>query len=352
MTRRMSRPATPDTARPARLLFDPLEPRILLNADVLAVQLATLPNQTASHDLLLQAVQASTEIGGSAQSVQRIEVLDQSDGGAVLAIGDLSSISDVAIGGNAGKDSLTVDLSTFGTTTLPPIAFTGGSGQNSVAIEGQAQPLTWQVDGVGNGTVGVTDGGAPLLSFSNVGAIGGGGGDVLDGPQPNTSWTVTGPGSGTVGAMAFAGMGHLVGAADNQDTFAISGTGQIAGGIDGGAGGYDSVVLNTTPSQSVALATVDSSSGSVSIDGRVTAYTGMEPVTVGASANLTVSLAASGANATPVERRHTVGRQDRAERARGRRDPDLRRAVGHSHSHTRRHGRHACRGCAGHRLRG
>ena len=78
------------------VVFDALEPRILLNAEVLAVQLATLPNQMANHDLLIQAVEQTQEVSGQTQTVQRVEVLDQSDNGAVLAIGDLSSISSVA----------------------------------------------------------------------------------------------------------------------------------------------------------------------------------------------------------------------------------------------------------------
>jgi hypothetical protein len=38
-------------AAAARLILDPLEPRVLLNADTLAVQIASLPNEAAAHDV-------------------------------------------------------------------------------------------------------------------------------------------------------------------------------------------------------------------------------------------------------------------------------------------------------------
>ena len=286
------------TAMADTLVFDPLEPRILLNAEVLAVQLATLPNQIANHDLLIQAVNQAEDVGGQIQTVQRVEVLDQSDKGAVLAIGDMSTISSVAITGNAGNDSVTLNLDSFGTHTVPTLSFTGGTGQNALVIDhSAATPLTWTVDGNGGGSV--TAGTAKLASFQGVQSITGSGADVLAGPSANTNWAVTGPGSGTVSAMAFAGFSHLQGAADNDDTFTISGDGEISGGIDGGAGGFDTVVVDATAQSTLDLSATNSSSGSISVDGQTTDYTGMEPITVsGTAQKVTLDLTAANTQAT------------------------------------------------------
>ena len=291
--------ASSDPQNPvAAIVFDALEPRILLNAEVLAVQLATLPNQMANHDLLIQAVEQTQNVAGQTQTVQRVEVLDQSDNGAVLALGDLSSVKAVAISGNAGNDTVTLDLNSFGANTVPKLSFSGGTGQNSLVIDhASAVPLTWQVDGAGGGNVSAN--GTSVATFAGVQSITGSGADTLDGPSANTAWTVTGPGSGTVAATAFAGFSFLQGAANNDDTFTISGDGQISGGIDGGAGGYDSVVLDATAQSNVALTAATSSSGTVSLDGVSTAYSGMEPVTVnGTVSTLTLSLTADNTTAT------------------------------------------------------
>ena len=130
-------------------------------------------------------------------------------------------------------------------------------------------------------------------------SITGSGADTLDGPSANTAWTVTGPGSGTVSATAFAGFSFLQGAANNDDTFTISGDGQIAGGIDGGAGGYDTVVLAATSQSDVVLSASTASSGSVSLNGVTTDYSGMEPVTItGTAKTLTLELTADDTTAT------------------------------------------------------
>ena len=293
----------------AALVFDALEPRILLNAEVLAVQLASLPNQMANHDLLIQAVSQTEQVGGQTQTVQRVEVLDQSDKGAVLAIGDLSTINSVAITGNAGNDTVTLDLNSFAASTVPQLSFTGGTGHNALVVDHTAAtPLTWAVDGTGGGTVSEASGTAPVVSFQGVQSITGSGADVLAGPSANTAWSVTGQGSGTVvtgqgsgtvAAMAFAGFSHLQGAANNDDTFSISGDGQISGGIDGGAGGYDTVVVDATPHSTLDLSASNSSSGSVGLDGQTTDYTGMEPITVsGTAQSVTLTLTADNTAAT------------------------------------------------------
>ena len=95
---------SPKAARPnaaagyERLIFDPLEPRLLLNADVLSVNLA---QQAAAapvdHSLIVQMVQATEQVNNQAVTVQRVQVVDQANNNAILAFGDLNEISAISI---------------------------------------------------------------------------------------------------------------------------------------------------------------------------------------------------------------------------------------------------------------
>ncbi len=77
-----------------RLVFDPLEPRLLLNADVLTVNLAQQGAAApVDHSLIVQMVQATEQVNNQAVTVQRVQVVDQSDNNAILAFGDLNEIS-------------------------------------------------------------------------------------------------------------------------------------------------------------------------------------------------------------------------------------------------------------------
>ena len=191
-----------DSVEPARLLLDALEPRILLNADTLVVQLAATPADTQDHDVLVRMVDQTVQVGAHSQVIQRIQVIDAAHGGAVLAFGDLSSISAISIQGGAGNDTVTVDADSFGQNTIPTLNIDGGGGINSLVIDHSSQPLNWQIDGQGDGSVntpGASGSPAPWLNFSNVQSLTGGAGfDTLSGPATNTTWQVTGTNSGTV----------------------------------------------------------------------------------------------------------------------------------------------------------
>src|SRR5262249_27620263 len=85
----------------ASLLFDPLEPRLLLSADVLSVNLAQTAAVHQDHNLVVQMVTEAVQTGDTSQNVQRVEVVDQAHNNAVLAVGDLSVIKSVNIVGDA-----------------------------------------------------------------------------------------------------------------------------------------------------------------------------------------------------------------------------------------------------------
>ncbi|HEY6961294.1 MAG TPA: hypothetical protein VI408_05320, partial [Gaiellaceae bacterium] len=168
-----------------------------------------------------------------------------------------------------GGTSLTIDLS-GGPLGGLPISFDGGA----ISVTGGAG-ASWTYDG-GAGTI---TGNGLAVSFTHVTSLNAGSGtDTLHGPAADSTWNVTGSGSGTVGGASFSGFESLVGAANNQDKFVIGPNGSLAGGVDGGPGGFDTLVLAGGSYKNVTYRTVDKSSGSVMRDGNAIAYTGLEPV--------------------------------------------------------------------------
>ena len=71
---------------------------------------------------------------------------------------------------------------------------------------------------------------------------GGSGNDTVYGSPAETTWMITGVGAGYAGNLSFSEVENLVGAAGNRDTFVFEGGGSLAGTVEGGAGGYDTVI--------------------------------------------------------------------------------------------------------------
>ena len=109
---------------------------------------------------------------------------------------------------------------------------------------------------------------------------GGAGRDTIRGPPANTIWNIDGVGSGNVAGVAFAEIEDVAGAADNEDTFVLEAQGSISGTVDGGAGGYDTLIVRSSAASSIASTSVDGNSGTVVVDGRTIVYTGLEPVLI------------------------------------------------------------------------
>ncbi|MGB7962693.1 MAG: hypothetical protein WCF12_07000, partial [Propionicimonas sp.] len=134
--------------------------------------------------------------------------------------------------------------------------------------------------------------------------IGGAGFDTLLGPAEDVIWSITGDGAGKVAGIEFEGFEDLVGSADNEDTFDFSADGRVAGVVDGGAGGFDSMLVDGT-GRSVSAVSFDPHSGVVTVDGVAYRYLGLEPVGIqGAATTLTIS-GTSGAD-TMVLTRHAT----------------------------------------------
>ncbi len=153
-------------------------------------------------------------------------------------------------GANAGTLNTTTVFSGItnlmggsGTDTLTGVA--GGSnwnitGANAVSVSGMnGTSMEALVGGAGNDTFTLASG---VVSFN--GSITGGGGiDTLAATDGSNAWQITGANAGTLNATTvFSGISNLTGGSGN-DTFTLSGTGNISGLIIGG-GGIDTLVGN------------------------------------------------------------------------------------------------------------
>jgi hypothetical protein len=228
-----------ELAERVQLVFDPLEPRFLLNAD-LNVNLATDGPQV-DHEIIVRLVEEVQAVdGGSPLVTRNVQIIDQSNGGKVLAFGELSAIDSIAIAGGAGNDTLRIDEDSFGSYTLPKVvSFDGGGGNDSVVFD----------------------------SSSNV------------------AWTLNGTNAGSIDGqrvdVAFSNTENLRGADGNHDTFYIASAGKLSGMIDGGFGGKDTIVYSGVTASNAVLGA--NGSGVVALsNGAALSFENMEPFNVGA----------------------------------------------------------------------
>ncbi|HEX5216215.1 MAG TPA: OmpA family protein, partial [Vicinamibacterales bacterium] len=182
--------------------------------------------------------------------------------------------------GNAGGTRFTgiedvqggADEDTFGFDDAADFAGTvdGGGGTDSLDYAGWTSAVT--VD-LATGTA------TALLGFSGIEDVKGGeAADTLKGPVGDTTWTVSGPNSGDVAGVTFSSFEDLQGAADNEDTFVVKAAGSVSEKIEGGAGGYDVIVLDGGYFSSVAYDISGPDAGAIARDGNVIQYDGIEPL--------------------------------------------------------------------------
>lgn len=154
-----------------------------------------------------------------------------------------------------------------------------GVGGTAVSPLGSAHRVVI-LGSAGNDVVTVNPAGAPSgVTFA---FDGGAGANTIGGPSADTQWSVTGPDSGSFGRVSFTRAGHVVGAAGNRDTFTLQPGGSLTGLLDGGAGGFDSLVI-AGQRGAIGSTAIDHSSGTISLDGTTLRYTGLEPVTASGS---------------------------------------------------------------------
>ena len=134
---------------------------------------------------------------------------------------------------------------------------------------------------------------------------GGGGADRIRGPPSTLTWNITGSDTGTAGSVTLIGIENFEGAAGNEDTFVFGPNGFLAGTVDGGQGGFDTVEIAGNGT-AVTSTITGAQSGTIARGTDVITYSGMEPVTItgttaiviNAPSAATVVLAESGTSPT------------------------------------------------------
>ncbi len=107
-------------------------------------------------------------------------------------------------------------------------------------------------------------------------------------------WRITGADSGTLNGVAFSDVGTLLGGADNEDTFILEQGGSLSGYLDGGTGGFDSMVIAAGSADTVQYTATGPDSGFVQLGDMIVEYRGLEPITDNSSAvNRVLSASAS-----------------------------------------------------------
>ncbi|UCD79969.1 MAG: LEPR-XLL domain-containing protein, partial [Desulfobacterales bacterium] len=298
--------------------FETLEPRILLSNDPLSYSAAA----GTAVDLTLRLEQ----INGT-DMLQLIDTGSQS----VLQSQALEDTGGVEIIGSDQEDTFRIDLDFDDLLDTLLLTFDGGDGGD--ALWGPDTDNTWRltaanegtlnsrlsftgienltgglqqdtfdfddgagVDGMINGglgvntldysayTTGVTiDLGTGAATGTGTAAfihdfIGGTGEDTLVGSSAPNTWTITDTGEGTINdEITFSGFENLRGTSNNEDAFVLGAEGSITGTIEGGEGGYDSLVIQTDGGETVVVVTDNTGAGTANYGSRTITYSGLEP---------------------------------------------------------------------------
>ncbi|MBW1683398.1 MAG: hypothetical protein JRJ83_18660, partial [Deltaproteobacteria bacterium] len=107
---------------------------------------------------------------------------------------------------------------------------------------------------------------------------GGGGEDTLEGPGADVVWRIDGQDTGLLLDLRFEGVENLLGASGNEDTFVLAEGGSLSGLLDGGPGGFDTLVIEGGVFDTVRYAPTGADSGIIDLDGNVLRYAGLEPI--------------------------------------------------------------------------
>ncbi|MGD8331577.1 MAG: LEPR-XLL domain-containing protein, partial [Acidobacteriota bacterium] len=170
-------------------------------------------------------------------------------------------------------------------------------------LSGEQTDLAITVSASATGEITVSGSSVSDGTYTGVtGIIGSGGDDLFIGPSASATWNVTGQDSGQLSfgqiQIDFSGIENLQGAADSDDTFVVAPEGDLSGGIEGGAGGNDTLTYSPDKTFAVnGIETVVETAIDVSSDGGVldlSAETGDLTFTITAPGEVTVTGADAG----------------------------------------------------------
>jgi hypothetical protein len=200
-----------------KLIFDQLEPRMLLSADPVVIDLTSLQPHQSTHSVVVQLLNEVSTTGDQTVNIERVQTVDANNPATVLSSQVVNPGSNITVVTGKGNDKVTIDLSSLPqSANQTNISVVGGGGDVTLSvIEQGGKSANWQLDGNGAGHVD----GAIQVSFTGVDHLIGGGADTLQGSAADTSWSVDGQNSGSVGATKFEGFANLVRRAAVVDAF-------------------------------------------------------------------------------------------------------------------------------------
>ena len=94
----------------------------------------------------------------------------------------------------------------------------------------------------------------------------------------DNEWRITGEDTVTLNGVEYSGVNVLLGGADNEDVFIVEERGTLGGYLDGGPGGFDTLVIDGGSFGSVAYTASGPDSGTVALDDNLIRYFGLEPI--------------------------------------------------------------------------
>ena len=215
---------------------------------------------------------ANTLIGPDADTNWNVTA---TDAGSVAGV-SFSGVENLA--GGSGAD---VFVFTGGSVA----AAAGGAGSDTLDLSADTVGVVVDI------AAGTASHAGAVSGIENV--VTGSGEDTLIGPAGDTTWNVSGPGSGEVAGIAFRGLENLTGAVGNQDRFVFADGGGLSGVLEGGDGGFDTVVLDAAY-DAVAYAVTGPDSGILELDGVPLVFAGMEPILLTQMAGVIRHLGTSG----------------------------------------------------------
>src|SRR6267142_5788006 len=185
------------THRRHAALFETLEPRLLLSADLV---------QTTAQGVALDATLRVADVDGAAM----LQLFDNQSKG-VLTERAFDQNIDVSVRGNDKGDKLVIGLDHASLAHQVRVVFDGGDG-GSDEIVGPDRANTWQIGAVGTGTLdevsfsgvervkgGAADDTFVVLDPSvNTAVDGGSGNNALIAANADNAWTITGSNAGTL----------------------------------------------------------------------------------------------------------------------------------------------------------
>lgn len=181
-------------------------------------------------------------------SGSQVELLDQQ--GDILSSQSLSNSNTFVVSGNPTQDNLFIVQGSVLNQAGLNVQINGGSGNNTL--------------------------------------------EVVNDTSATRQWNITGNNSGQIGNVAFSSINHLVGGAGATNTFTVQAGATFYGEVDGGVGGYNTLVLQGVTGGSYSPGATDGDGTVVSGQSTIQ-FTGLQPVLIDGA---TVTGSSSGVNGT------------------------------------------------------